>query len=81
MKPSEGAYEATAEVFLEGQPLNVTDLAVGRDGWLYFCTGGRGTEGGIYRVMYDGKLPPQPKLTGIVQAGQTLWVQGSDEYA
>lgn len=70
MKPSGGTYEATAEVFLEGQPLNVTDLSVGRDGWLYFCTGGRGTEGGIYRVMYDGKLPPQPKQTGIVQALQ-----------
>ena len=30
----------SSEVFLKGQPLNVTDLAVGPDGWLYFCTGG-----------------------------------------
>ncbi len=42
--------------FLEGQPLNVTDLAVGPDGWLYFCTGGRDTEGGIYRVVWDGDV-------------------------
>ncbi len=68
LKAAGGTYEAKAEVFVEGQPLNVTDLAVGRDGWLYFCTGGRGTEGGIYRVVFDGKLPPPPKHTGIAQA-------------
>lgn len=68
MKPNGGSYEAKAEIFLEGQPLNVTDLAVGRDGWLYFCTGGRGTEGGVYRVVFDKKLPAPPKYTGIVQA-------------
>jgi HEAT repeat protein len=52
-------YRATAEVFVEGQPLNVTDIAVGPDGWLYFCTGGRETEGGIYRVVWQGKVPPE----------------------
>ena len=35
-----------------GEPLNVTDLDVGPDGWLYFATGGRGTSGGLYRVTY-----------------------------
>ncbi|MGD9721035.1 MAG: c-type cytochrome [Pirellulales bacterium] len=57
-------YRATAEVFVEGQPLNVTDIAVGPDGWLYFCTGGRDTEGGIYRVVWDGKVPPEMKNRG-----------------
>ncbi len=51
-------YRAAAEVFVEGQPLNVTDIAVGPDGWLYFCTGGRDTEGGVYRVVWDGNVPP-----------------------
>ena len=51
-------YRATAEVFLEGQPLNATDIAVGPDGWLYFCTGGRDTEGGVYRIVWTGKVPP-----------------------
>ena len=41
---------AQSQVFLQGQPLNVTDVAIGPDGWLYFCTGGRGTKGGIYQV-------------------------------
>jgi putative membrane-bound dehydrogenase-like protein len=56
-KPHGATYKASAEVFLEGQPLNVTDIGVGPDGWLYFCTGGRDTEGGIYRVVWDGKVP------------------------
>lgn len=50
--------QAQSEVFLQGQPLNVTDLAIGPDGWLYFSTGGRGTKGGIYQVRWLGKVPP-----------------------
>lgn len=56
----EGAtYSASSEVFLEGNPLNVTDLEVGPDGWLYFVTGGRGTGGGVYRVAWKGNVPRQ----------------------
>ncbi|HKD37264.1 MAG TPA: HEAT repeat domain-containing protein, partial [Pirellulales bacterium] len=56
-KQSGSGYTATTSVFLEGKPLNVTGLAVGPDGALYFCTGGRGTEGGIYRVVWNGRVP------------------------
>ncbi len=56
--------QAQSEVFVEGQPLNVTDLAVGPDGWLYFCTGGRGTKGGIYQVRWLGKVPDALKDLG-----------------
>jgi putative heme-binding domain-containing protein len=52
-------YRGKSEVFLEGRPLNATDLAVGPDGALYFCTGGRGTDGGLYRVRYTGVTPPE----------------------
>lgn len=55
---------ANSEVFLQGQPLNVTDLAVGPDGWLYFCTGGRGTKGGIYQVRWRGNVPDSVKDLG-----------------
>ena len=51
------SYTANSEVFLEGSPLNVTDLDVGPDGGLYFVTGGRGTRGAIYRVTWKGKVP------------------------
>ncbi len=53
-----GGYTAEIETVVEGKPLNVTDLAVGPDGGLYFCTGGRGTEGGVYRIVWNGKVPP-----------------------
>ncbi len=53
------SYKATDSIFLKGRPLNVTGLDVGPDGSLYFCTGGRGTDGGIYRVRYTGTATPQ----------------------
>ncbi len=59
LKPSGAGYTATSNVFLEGKPLNVTGLAVGPDGWLYFCTGGRDTEGGVYRVVWNGRVPDE----------------------
>ena len=56
-KPSGAGFTATTETFLKGRPLNVVDLAIGEDGSLYFCTGGRGTEGGVYRVVWNGDVP------------------------
>lgn len=50
-------YIGQQEVFLEGRPLNATDVAVGPDGALYFCTGGRGTDGGVYRVRWTKADP------------------------
>ena len=53
------SYRGKSEVFLEGRPLNATDVAVGPDGAIYFSTGGRGTDGGIYRVRCETPVPPQ----------------------
>ncbi|HEY2413610.1 MAG TPA: HEAT repeat domain-containing protein [Pirellulaceae bacterium] len=64
LKRSGASYTATTETFLEGNPLNVTDLEVGPDGWLYFSTGGRGTSGGIYRVTWKGTVPKDVTDTG-----------------
>ena len=55
LEPRGASYRGRAEVFIEGRPLNATDIAVGPDGALYFCTGGRGTDGGVYRVRWTGK--------------------------
>ncbi len=63
-KRNGATYKASTEMFLEGQPLNVTDIAVGPDGWLYFCTGGRDTEGGIYRIVWNGEIPAEVKHRG-----------------
>ena len=59
----EGAtYKVKTESFIEGTPLNVTDIEVGPDGMLYFVTGGRGTQGGIYRVAWTGRTQTGPKI-------------------
>lgn len=54
LQPQGASYTATAENFVVGKPLNVTDLAFGHDGAMYFITGGRRTQSGLYRVSYIG---------------------------
>lgn len=75
MKRNGASYTASSEVFLEGEPLNATDLEVGPDGWLYFVTGGRGTSGGLYRVRWRGQVPESVRnlgdeLTSVVRYPQ-----------
>ncbi len=64
VKSHGGGYVADSEVFVKGQPLNITDLDVAPDGSLYFCTGGRGTGGGIYRIAYNGQTPERMSNLG-----------------
>ena len=64
LKPRQAGYVAESEVFLKGAPLNVSDLEVGPDGAIYFCTGGRGTSGSIYRVIYKGEVPERMRQLG-----------------
>jgi putative heme-binding domain-containing protein len=56
-QPAGAGFVAVAETFLSGKPMNVCDLAIAEDGAMYFCTGGRGTSGGVYRVVWNGKVP------------------------
>lgn len=60
MAPRGAGYRANLELFLQGQPLNVTDLAAGPDGALYLTTGGRKTQSTLYRVAYVGSAWPSP---------------------
>ena len=48
------SYTGKSSVFLTGRPLNVNDGAIGPDGALWFITGGRGTQSGLYRVSFPG---------------------------
>ncbi len=91
-----GTYKTKTEVFLQSQPLNVTDLAVGPDGALYFCTGGRGTSGGVFRITWLGDVPaevmspesrktqlltfPQPQSAWARQALAKTKLQMGDEW-
>ncbi|MFP6666604.1 MAG: hypothetical protein VB876_04790 [Pirellulales bacterium] len=54
-QPCGSSYVGATEVFLRGSPLNVTDVEFGRDGAMYFVTGGRKTQSGLYRVRYVGE--------------------------
>jgi putative heme-binding domain-containing protein len=59
LERSGASYQAKMTTFVKGRPLNITGMDVGPDGALYFCTGGRGTDGGVYRVRWMGAVPHQ----------------------
>lgn len=61
--PDGATYDMTIDTVLRGIPLNLTALAFGHDGALYFITGGRGTESGLYRLSYVGPAPKEPRKT------------------
>ncbi|MDP7050921.1 MAG: c-type cytochrome [Verrucomicrobiota bacterium] len=61
--PRGSSYIGATEVFLRGQPLNATDLDFGPDGAMYFITGGRKTQSGLYRVSYTGPTMRSRKLS------------------
>ena len=52
-KPKGSSYSGEQETFVTGRPLNVTDGCIGPDGAMWFVTGGRGTQSGLYRVTSE----------------------------
>lgn len=56
LSPRGASYGGELEVFLKGTPLNITDVTFGPDGHMYFITGGRKTQSGLYRVKYVGAV-------------------------
>jgi putative heme-binding domain-containing protein len=55
LKPVGASYNGELEEFLSGTPLALTDIVVNpHDGAMYFAVGGRNTQSGLYRVVYDG---------------------------
>ena len=55
LMPDGASHTASFDHFATGTPLSVTDLAFSPDGDLWFITGGRGTQTGLYRVSWDGE--------------------------
>lgn len=63
LTPNGATYDATAEEFISGSPLPLTDGIIGPDGAFYFATGGRRLESDLYRVTYKGELDEYKPLT------------------
>jgi putative heme-binding domain-containing protein len=61
LTPDGGSYKGMAEEFVTGAPLPLTDLVVSeKDKALYFTTGGRRVQSGLYRVTYTGPEDTKP---------------------
>ncbi len=69
LRPDGSTYRAEFEEFIAGQPLPLTDLAVGDDGALYFAVGGRRVQSGLYRVTYSGDENTAP-AKGVSASGE-----------
>ncbi len=93
LKPDGASYKLDLEKFCTGAPMNVTDIGVAPDGSVYFTMGGRHTQGGVYRIVYDGgdkkeadKTPPgRGEVTSPLSPGRSRrppgagrrWTSGS----
>ena len=74
--PRGSTYMGEAEVFLRGEPLNLTDLVFGPDGAMYFVTGGRKTRSALYRVSYTGPAIEARTRTEQEKAREKLSLAG-----
>jgi putative heme-binding domain-containing protein len=54
------SYTGRESVFLKGEPLNITAMRFGPDGYMYFLIGGRNTDSKLYRIRYVGDEKPGP---------------------
>jgi len=54
LEPAGSTYQGTASEFFSGTPLPLTDAIAGKDGSLYFATGGRKLVSHFYRLTYTG---------------------------
>ena len=57
LTPDGASWSGEYETFALGVPLSVTDIAFDAAGAMWFTTGGRGTQSGLYRVTYEGNQP------------------------
>jgi len=71
LQPQGASYSGTFETFVSGKPLNVTSLAFGRDGAMYFIIGGWKTQSGLYRISYVGQPQKEPRPTTAEKLAST----------
>lgn len=75
------SYTGQSAVFAEGSPLNICDMEFGADGALYFITGGRGSQSGLYRIVLEDEhralatARPLPERTSSTNAAAARQVR------
>jgi hypothetical protein len=70
LAPDGSSYKGEAELFATASPFALTDLVVNpHDGAVYFATGGRRTQSGLYRIRYTGS-ENTGKVTGVNAEGK-----------
>jgi len=65
LEASGSTYQGNKQEFFSGTPLPLTDAIAGRDGALYFASGGRKLDSRFYRLRYTG----QGATAGTLTAG------------
>ena len=79
MIPRGSSYLMAAETFLQGRPLNVTDIDFGPDRNMYVVTGGRKTQSALYRISYVGERGSTPLSAGPYQIDRDAFAKKSRE--
>ena len=68
LQPEGSTYHGETSEFLAGTPLPVTDAIAGKDGAMYFLTGGRRLGSHLYRLRYTG--PDAPAKAALADGGE-----------
>ena len=74
LKKKGTSYTGEQETFVSGRPLNVTDGCIGPDRAMWFITGGRGTQSGLYRITFSGGSASPAQVNAKA-------IQGPDRFA
>jgi putative heme-binding domain-containing protein len=69
LTPDGAGYKAVREEFVSGAGLPLTDAVIGKDGAMYFLTGGRRTDSTLWRVTYKGSESTAPAAKSPAPSG------------
>jgi putative heme-binding domain-containing protein len=63
LTPDGAGYKVTTEEFISGEGMPYTAAAIGKDGNMYFLTGGRRIQSALWKVSYTGSESTAPVST------------------
>lgn len=78
LKPDGASYGGEFEEILSAQPLPLTDIVTHPEGAIYFTTGGRKIQSGLYRLTWEGEpgetidIPKQNEISALRKSLEKL---------